>query len=159
MNPLSAALPVLLLLPAAQTEPRPAWEIAPRWQCDMTRLRVCHGLGGRCRVGANRVGFTIDFARSRFGRTEVEDPFHPRTADWRPGDDLAETIAVRAFHALGPNADGFTKIAMTNGDSATLAADPNRDGSHNGFVTRVQPGDQYYFYGTCRPEAVAGLGP
>lgn len=144
---LALALPLFL-----QQAPRPAWEIAPRWVCEMDKLRICQGLGGRCEIRDNSARFGIDFPASRFGALLESDPY-PESRARRPHRPrLSETIVGRHWFAPSPPLYGDTKIVFDSGDSATLAPAPRADGETlDAIVTRNGIDSQYHFYGTCRP--------
>ncbi|MCW3846433.1 hypothetical protein OF829_04220 [Sphingomonas sp. LB-2] len=132
--PLLFALAPLL----AQAADRPAWEIAPRWDCQADNLRICKGLGGDCTFAPNAARFHIDFETARF----------------TPGiGGGSEHIVGRNFYE-GRYGPGFTKLVFDSGDSAALASRPSADGkSWEMVVTRAQPAQQYSFLGTCSPAA------
>lgn len=156
---LALALPFL-----AQQAERPAWDVADRWACETTRLRICKGLGGACTLAANRAHFRIDFAAGTFGVGTAERPLTPpkrsfsrsakarRPVSLSPGERIAAREYLPARRYPSGSMPGVSKLALDSGDSFTLATLPGRDGkSHDALLTRAQLDSQYLFYGACRP--------
>jgi hypothetical protein len=147
MKPLLA----LALLPlAAQSAPRPAWDVADKWTCAMTRLRVCEKMGGACSIRDNPAAFRIDFPNQRFG-VDVPASIYPQRAAATPAQDFYEAIVARSWLAPGDDDPGFSKFVLDSGDTVSLSGVPRKGETRDAILTRSQIDSQYLFYGTCSP--------
>ncbi|MDF7777402.1 hypothetical protein P1X14_19250 [Sphingomonas sp. AOB5] len=128
---------VLLLPLLAQSTPRPAWEIADRWECNATQLRICKGPGDACELSDNEARFRIDFTKNKL--LIADDPD-------------GERITTRYFWP-GGYSRGFTKIGLETGDTLALGTGPveGKPDTYAMVMTRADPGSQYSFFGACRP--------
>lgn len=146
---LALSLPLL----ASQAAPRPAWEVAGQWTCEMAHLRICHGLGGRCDLIPNQATFRVDFPGARFG-VDVPTSIYPQSAAATPAHDFSEAITGRAWFAPKDKDPGFTKFVLDSGDNVTLAGRPRPGGeTRDAIVTRNGIDSQYHWYGACSPDA------
>lgn len=142
------ALPLLLL--AAQSAPKPAWEVADQWTCAMTRLRVCEAMGGACSIRDNPATFRIDFPNKRFG-VDIPPSIYPQSAAATQPHDFSEAILGRAWLAPEDGDPGFSKVVLDSGDAFVLSGVPRAGETRDAILTRSDPGSQYLFYGTCSP--------
>lgn len=141
------ALPLIV-----QQAALPAWEVAPKWSCTMTKLSTCHGADGACTVRDNKADFHIDFAASTFRVDFPDSPNRRPDATSTPRPIRDEMITRRGFTAPAGNDPGASNLTLDVGDTVTLSALANADGSYDARVTRKHAAARYDFIGTCSPE-------
>ncbi|MCW3846431.1 hypothetical protein OF829_04210 [Sphingomonas sp. LB-2] len=145
------SLAILLLLLTSQAAPRPAWEVAGKWTCEMAQLRICQGLGGKCELIPNQARFRIDFTGSRFG-VDIPASIYSQSAAATPAHDFSEAIVARTWFAPKDKDPGFTKLVLDSGDGVTLAGRPRTGETREAILTRNGIDSQYHWYGTCSPD-------
>jgi hypothetical protein len=129
-----------LVLLAAQSAERPAWEVADRWTCVSTQWRMCEGFAGECTMRPGNAVFWIDFPAAKLGVAATVSRFD-------------EPIVARHFMSSGV-LPGASKISLGTGDTLTIAARPRPGASdpvYDGIVTRSGLDGQRLYYSECRP--------
>ncbi|NML07918.1 hypothetical protein [Sphingomonas sp. G-3-2-10] len=123
---LALASPLLL-----QTTTGAAWDIAPRWDCWATHLRICNGPGD-CEVSDNAARFRVDFTTNRmFIGKDTKDPL------------ASETIEVRYYWDGGSFGTGSTKLGLNSGDVLSIADKPKAGTTrYPMIVSRAAPDQQ-----------------